>query len=248
MFSGRWEDRLERDSEDRVFLDYNPYCFGKILDFLWAVQVSGPENPPPLPVIRTEDEDSFRLLARYLGLEEAVFFRSKHFSKVLKTADIEIYENGSRAVQKAGKDAYQSAFGTAVFSNEVVEITLRIEQLRNSYKWLMFGVVPDEYSITRNSHERIGSYGWSTNGNTWIAGKSTRSYKNFKSGILTEGSELVMTLDCRPRCNTLTLQVVGSTNKYQLSDLPRNQWRLQVVLYGSGDELRILNINRTSCQ
>lgn len=39
MFSGRWEDRLERDSEGRVFLDYNPYCFGKILDFLWAMQV-----------------------------------------------------------------------------------------------------------------------------------------------------------------------------------------------------------------
>lgn len=40
MFSGRWEDRLERDSEGRVFLDYNPYCFEKILDFLWALQVS----------------------------------------------------------------------------------------------------------------------------------------------------------------------------------------------------------------
>ena len=39
MFSGRWEDRLERDSEGRVFLDYNPYCFGKILDYLWAMQV-----------------------------------------------------------------------------------------------------------------------------------------------------------------------------------------------------------------
>eukprot|EP00210_Caulerpa_lentillifera_P002121 g2035.t1 len=245
MFSGRWEDRLERDSENRVFLDYNPYCFGKILDFLWAVQVTGVDDPPPMPIIRTEDEDNFRLLARYLGLEESIYFRTKYFSKVLKTPDIGVYENGTRAIQKAGKDAYQSVFGNLVFSNEVVEFTIKIEQLRNSYKWLMFGAVPDDYSISRNSHEKTGSYGWSTNGNTWIAGKSTRSYKNFKSGVITEGTELVMTLDCRPRYNTLTLQVLGSMNKYQLSDLPRNRWRLQVVLYGSGDEVRILNINRT---
>lgn len=39
MFSGRWEDKLERDTDGRVFLDYNPYCFEKILDFLWALQV-----------------------------------------------------------------------------------------------------------------------------------------------------------------------------------------------------------------
>jgi len=245
MFSGRWEDRLERDSEDVVFLDYNPYCFGKILDYLWAVQISSPENPAPTPTVREEDEANFRLLARYLGLEELIYPEIKHFSKELKTADVEVYEDGLRVVQKAGKDAYQSVFGNGVFSNEVVEFTLKIEQLRNSYKWLMFGVIPEEYTVSRNSHEKVGSYGWSTNGNTWIAGKSTRSYKNFKSGVLTEGTEVVMTLDCRQKYNTLTLQVLGSMNKYQLSDLPRNHWRLQVVLYGSSDEIRILNIKKT---
>ena len=53
-----------------------------------------------------------------------------------------------------------------------------------------------------------------------------------------------MTLDCRQRYNTLTLQVMGTMHKYQLSDLPRNQWRLQVVLYGNNDEIRIENIKK----
>ena len=34
LFSGRWEERLLRDSKGRIFLDVNPECFGKILTFL----------------------------------------------------------------------------------------------------------------------------------------------------------------------------------------------------------------------
>jgi len=244
MFSGRWEDRLERDSDSRVFLDYNPYCFEKILDFLWALQLSSPEYPAPLPEVRSDEAANFRLLVRYLGLEELIYPELKRFSEELKTNEIQALDSGTRAVQKAGKDAYQSVFGHGVFVNEVVEFRLKIEQLRNSYKWMMFGVIPEEYPATRNSHEKQGSFGWSTNGNTWIAGKSTRSYKGFKSGVLCEGSEVAMTLDCRPRHNTLTLNVIGMSNEYQLTDLPRNQWRLQVVLYGNNDEIRIQNVKK----
>lgn len=53
-----------------------------------------------------------------------------------------------------------------------------------------------------------------------------------------------MTLDCRPRYNTLTLHVTGGNHEYQLAELPRNQWRLQVVLYGNNDEIRIQNIKK----
>jgi len=53
-----------------------------------------------------------------------------------------------------------------------------------------------------------------------------------------------MTLDCRERYNTLSMQVAGTAYRYQLSDLPRTRWRLQVVLYGANDELRILNIKK----
>ncbi|CAD7700014.1 unnamed protein product [Ostreobium quekettii] len=244
MFSGRWEDRLERDSEGRVFLDYNPYCLEKILDFLWALQLSCAEYPAPLPEVRSDEAANFRLLVRYLGLEELIYPELKRFSEELKTNEVQALDAGTRAVQKAGKDAYQSVFGHGVFVNEVVEFRLKIEQLRNSYKWMMFGVIPEDYPATRNSHEKQGSFGWSTNGNTWIAGKSTRSYKGFKSGVLGEGSEVAMTLDCRPRQNTLTLHIIGLPNEYQLMDLPRNQWRLQVVLYGNNDEVRIQNIKK----
>lgn len=117
-------------------------------------KLSSEENPAPLPDIRPDDVSIFRLLVRYLGLEELIYPELKRFSDELKTTEIAIVDGGLMAVQKAGKDAYQSVFGQGVFSNEVVEFTIRIEHLRNSYKWLMFGVIPHEYPATRNSHEK----------------------------------------------------------------------------------------------
>lgn len=94
------------------------------------------------------------MLVRYLGLEELIYPELKRFSEDLKTNEVVVLEAGLRAVQKAGKDAYQSVFGHGVFTNEVVEFRLKIEQLRNSYKWMMFGVIPEDYPATRNSHEK----------------------------------------------------------------------------------------------
>jgi len=104
--------------------------------------------------VRSDDLAIFRLLVRYLGLEELIYPELKRFSEDLKTPEISVQDSGLLAVQKAGKDAYQSIFGHGVFSNEIVEFTMRIEHLRNSYKWLMFGVVPQDYPATRNSHEK----------------------------------------------------------------------------------------------
>jgi hypothetical protein len=44
LFSGRWEERLLRDSKGRIFLDVHPECFGKILSFL-SDRVLRPEEP-----------------------------------------------------------------------------------------------------------------------------------------------------------------------------------------------------------
>ena len=97
---------------------------------------------------------------RYLGLEELICPELKRFSEDLKTGEIGIGSAGQLAVQKAGKDAYQSVFGQGVFVNEVVEFTLKIEHLRNSYKWLMFGVIPHDHPATRNSHEKCDKITW----------------------------------------------------------------------------------------
>jgi len=49
LFSGRWESRLLRDKKKRIFLDVNPACYKKIVDFHNLMNIADPEDPPDLP-------------------------------------------------------------------------------------------------------------------------------------------------------------------------------------------------------
>ena len=51
MFSGRWENKLSRDEDGRVFFYFNPQYFLLILDFLRARKMASSENPAPLPKV-----------------------------------------------------------------------------------------------------------------------------------------------------------------------------------------------------
>ena len=68
MFSGRWEDNIKRDQNGAVFFDFNPQYFILILDYLRGKKIATPENPPPLPKVPEDQEESFYRLVQYLGL------------------------------------------------------------------------------------------------------------------------------------------------------------------------------------
>lgn len=51
LFSGRWESALLRDKKGRIFLDVNPSCFEKIVDWHIAMKLAGPDDPPELPEV-----------------------------------------------------------------------------------------------------------------------------------------------------------------------------------------------------
>ena len=70
LFSGRWESRLLRDKKNRVFLDVNPACFKKIVDWHIAMKLAGPDDPPELPQVPVELKPSFDTLWVFFGLGE----------------------------------------------------------------------------------------------------------------------------------------------------------------------------------
>ncbi|EOD31637.1 hypothetical protein EMIHUDRAFT_231613 [Emiliania huxleyi CCMP1516] len=63
LFSGRWESRLQRDRNGRIFMDVNPTAFKKILDFHQFAKIASSEDPPPRP---TAPEDLEAVLAAQL--------------------------------------------------------------------------------------------------------------------------------------------------------------------------------------
>lgn len=66
LFSGRWDDKLSRDDNGRIFLDVNPEVFQAIVDYLNEMMISSEDDPsePPVP---PNDEDR-QVLAQYLEI------------------------------------------------------------------------------------------------------------------------------------------------------------------------------------
>ena len=65
LFSGRWDNKLQRDSNERIFLDVNPVCFQAIVDFLNELTISSEDDPPSPPSV---DEEHEHILKHQLDL------------------------------------------------------------------------------------------------------------------------------------------------------------------------------------
>ena len=49
LFSGRWDKRLLRDGDGRVFLDVNQKCFLAVVDYLNEPKIAPPSSPTEMP-------------------------------------------------------------------------------------------------------------------------------------------------------------------------------------------------------
>jgi len=72
LFSGRWEKKLLRDRNGRVFLDVNASCFRSIVDYLNELGISSPEDPPDPPHVDEGDEIFLGRLLTVFGMDEGL--------------------------------------------------------------------------------------------------------------------------------------------------------------------------------
>ena len=73
MFSGRWENQLLRDENGMIFLDIDPYCFKKIIEYLMKLMMSKMwegNKELDLPKVDEDHENRFRILFTYFGLDK----------------------------------------------------------------------------------------------------------------------------------------------------------------------------------
>ena len=87
MFGARWADRHKLDSQGRVFLNFDPYCFEKILSFLMGKLIEHPDRPAPLPVIKSEAKAQFVALVEYLGIKDCMGLADSHDADTTACAD-----------------------------------------------------------------------------------------------------------------------------------------------------------------
>ena len=64
---------MDKDSSGRLFLDFNPYCFSRIVDCLRSLRIATPGKPVVLSNVEPDLEDYFEALMDYLGLGSLLY-------------------------------------------------------------------------------------------------------------------------------------------------------------------------------
>jgi len=72
IFSGRWDNRLQRDNKGRIFLDVNATCFEAIVDYLNDRNISPPDHPPDPPSVDVENEEILARLLEIFGIHDII--------------------------------------------------------------------------------------------------------------------------------------------------------------------------------
>ena len=242
MFSGRWEDNIERDQDGAVFFDFNPQHFIIILDYLRLKKIATPENPP-LPKVPKDQRDSFNLLVQYLGLSNEISAPSTPSEKFnCCSSGVSLEEGGQVAVHNQ-TTANDYVLGQNLYSQRIVNLKLKLESLHNN-NWIFVGVAKANSNQSlasvsdRNSCEWSGSYGWSLGsfgGGVWRNGYYTLDLT--LRGVSKEGDTVKLVLECEAGKLSLHLPTGHIFNM----DIPKAKtWRLNVNLYSSNDKIRIL--------
>ena len=176
MFSGRWEDNIKRDQDGAVFFDFNPQYFILVLDYLRAKKIATPQNPPPLPKVPEDQEESFNSLVQYLGLsaeitvprEITISSKGEKFSIYGRSHGISLKEGRKLAI--CDEDGYEYVLGVNVYNGGTASMNLKLQF--QSFSGLFVGITKGDVKLlsqnmkavsTRNrniSYEWPGSYGW----------------------------------------------------------------------------------------
>ena len=68
LFSGRWDNKVMRDSRGRIFLDIDPICFQAIVDYLNEMTISSEDSPPSPPSVDDEHKHILNHQLELFGL------------------------------------------------------------------------------------------------------------------------------------------------------------------------------------
>jgi hypothetical protein len=124
MFSGRWEDSLERDKDGAIFFDFNPQYVLVILDYLRAKKIATPENPVTLPKVPEDQAKKFHNLLEYLGLSDEIVPTEKVPSEKFDahSSGVTLEEGGTVAVHGSGADNTIDMFWEKIFTNKALRV------------------------------------------------------------------------------------------------------------------------------
>ena len=253
LFSGRWEDNIKRDQDGAVFFDFNPQYFILILDYLRAKTIATPENPPPLPKVPEDQEESFYSLVQYLGLTKEISManeitrtpQSERFSLCRRSHGISLEEGRKVAVCDETGDEY--VLGENVYNEGTVNLKL---ELQSHYQKVFVGITEGDPKLLSQNMKALstkkrnlscrwpGSYGWEFYPDcTTLYQDGSRTSPQNKFLRLRKPYTVKLVLECEEGKLSFTFERGGFN-----IDIPkRKMWRLTVTLYNANQRIRIMD-------
>lgn len=108
IFSGRWDDSLERDKSGRIFIDFSPDIFMPLVDFLRQKTIENPDDPVEPPEVAHEKMAAFKRMLEYYNMLDAVWPRPEGRWEEA-WGQIEIGEDARMLTVSAQRDPYHAA-------------------------------------------------------------------------------------------------------------------------------------------
>jgi hypothetical protein len=239
MFSGRWEDSLERDKDGAIFFDFNPQYFLVILDYLRAKKIATPAHPAPLPKVAEDQAESFNNLLGYLGLSDEIVPAEKVPSEKFNQHSSGVtLDEGGKVTVHATHTALEYVLGENIYQQGTVHLKMKLESFKDNYLIFVGIAKADVVPPNNESRKWPGSYGWDLgqHGQVWKDGSYT--IDDGLKNLTKQGDTVELVLDC----DAAKLSLHLPTGQQFHIEIPKSQtWRLNLNLYYRNDRLRIMN-------
>lgn len=231
MFSNHSDDRIQLDSEGRVYLDFDPDLFSVILHYLRAIYTFGmaAEHVEIRP-IPAHLESEFRLMLEHLKLLKLIQPKAEFkWSPDLKSPDVELLDNETLAVANGMQTLRNYVLSDAIWTGGLFKFQVVFELLE---EWAMIGVIRDDVVLdpTDDSCLKEGVYGFGSSGEVFVNGVES-SKDGYPGKKFSTGDRLTVIVDCRYSTLVLKAPIKGVEVEYKISYLVGGGWKLLVSTY-----------------
>lgn len=235
MFSGRWEHCLKLDAENRIFLDFDPYCFQEILSHLRCCNIrSSAAADVPLPAVSACKQAAYMQLVKYLALEDYMGYSAVvHFRFSQAAPGVEVSPEGEHA------DCPQS---TPDYKSIILDPPIRhvgyVKYKIHKTDWLFLGVGANVNIADPANYSAAGSNGWTSNQFQWTQGKHE------SAPILQwhEGDWVLIKADMGSGTLSMIASSVTTPFTLPLSTIGNGQYVFHVILHDSQNTIDLLPV------
>ena len=246
MFSGRWEESMKRDNNNRVFLDEDSELIEMIINFLRMKKREDPLRPINEPILPVSKKENFDSILNYYGLTE--FFYPPPVFLPLDIGKIDIVQQqlpGSlvTVTKSDNKIKFNKVTMDNSFHSVACKPSLNASSDEGSFwkvtidkmpQWILLGII-GSLGGTNTSHTNPTCYGWSIGSQVWMGGSSRSGDSGWTT--FTQGECLHFHLNSKK----LTMFSVQKNKKFviNIATIPLREYYIHFNLYSIGTTISL---------